>query len=73
MLSARARSALDATTSTSFSLDLKRWLNIMEAYEKGGHAYHGTVPTDALTHLRDAMQETAGFGFERARATASVG
>jgi len=68
MLSARARSAVDATTSTSFAMDLKRWLTIMEAYEKGGHAYHGTVPTDALVHLRDAMRETERFGFERARA-----
>ncbi len=40
----------------------------MEAYEKGGYAYHGTLPTDALATLRDAMQETSRFGFERARA-----
>ncbi|MCC7039586.1 MAG: alanine--glyoxylate aminotransferase family protein [Burkholderiales bacterium] len=68
MLSTRARTALDATTSTSFAIDLKKWLAIMEAYEKGSHAYHGTVPTDALAHLRDAMQDTERFGFERARA-----
>lgn len=68
MLSTRARTALDATTSTSFAIDLKKWLNIMEAYEKGGHAYHGTMPTDSLVRLRDAMKDTERFGFERARA-----
>jgi aspartate aminotransferase-like enzyme len=68
MLSERARAAIDATTSTSFSCDLKRWLGIMEAYEKGGHAYHATMPTDSLTRLRDTMKETERFGFEQARA-----
>jgi len=68
MLSERARKAIDATTSTSFSCDLKRWLGIMETYEKGGHAYHATMPTDALTRLRDTMKETERFGFEQARA-----
>ena len=68
MLSERARAAIDATTSTSFSCDLKRWLGIMETYEKGAHAYHATMPTDALAKLRDAMNETERFGFERARA-----
>jgi len=68
MLSERARTAIDGTTSTSYACDLKRWLQIMEAYEKGGHAYHATLPTDALTRLRDVMKETERFGFEKARA-----
>jgi len=68
MLGARARAAIDATSSTSFSADLRKWLQIMEAYEKGGHAYHATMPTDGLVRLRDAMHETAAFGYERARA-----
>ena len=68
MLSARARTAIDKTTSTSFACDLRKWLQIMEAYERGGHAYHATMPTDALTALRDAMKETGRFGLERARA-----
>ncbi len=67
MLSERARAAIDDTTSTSFACDLKRWLGIMEAYEKGGHAYHATMPTDALIKLRDTMKETERFGFERAK------
>jgi aspartate aminotransferase-like enzyme len=68
MLSERARKAIDATTSTSFACDLKKWLQIMETYEGGGHAYHATMPTDALTRLRDVMQETRSYGFEKVRA-----
>jgi aspartate aminotransferase-like enzyme len=68
MLSRRARAAIDATTSTSFACDLKKWLQIMEAYEKGGHAYHATMPTDALTRLREVMQETRSYGFDKVKA-----
>ena len=67
MLSARARAAIDATTSTSFACDLKKWLAIMEAYENGGHAYHATMPTDALTRLREVMMETQAYGFDKVR------
>jgi aspartate aminotransferase-like enzyme len=67
MLSQRARQAIDATQSTTFSMDLKKWLQIMETYEGGGHAYHSTLPTDALLRLRDAMAETRGQGFEHMR------
>jgi aspartate aminotransferase-like enzyme len=67
MLSERARAAIDGTTSTSFACDLKKWLQIMEAFENGGHAYHTTMPTDALARLRDVMQETRDYGFERVR------
>jgi aspartate aminotransferase-like enzyme len=68
MLSERARGAIDATTSTSFACDLKKWLQIMEAYEGGGHAYHATLPTDALMRLREVMKETQAYGFEKVRA-----
>jgi aspartate aminotransferase-like enzyme len=68
MLSDRARTAIDNTASTSFSVDLKKWLQIMEAYENGGHAYHATMPTDALTRTRDVMLETRAYGFEALRA-----
>ncbi len=67
MLSERARTAIDGTTSTSFACDLKKWLQIMEAYEAGGHAYHATMPTDALTRLHAVMQETRDYGFEKVR------
>ena len=68
MFSARGLERLEQTTSDSFSLDLKKWRAIMKAYEDGGHAYHVTMPTDALIGLRDAMRETREMGFEAARA-----
>ena len=67
MLSERARAAIDGTTSSSFSCDLKKWMQIAEGYEKGQHAYHTTMPTDALVRLRDVMQETRAYGFAKVR------
>jgi aspartate aminotransferase-like enzyme len=67
MLSERARQRIDATVSSSFAGDLKKWLQIMEAYENGGHAYHATMPTDALAAFHKAMKETEAYGFERVR------
>jgi len=68
MLSDRARTRIETTNSTSYACDLRKWLQIMEAYENGGHAYHATLPTDALTRLRNAMMETENYGFEKVRA-----
>ncbi len=68
MLSERARTAIDGTTSSSYSCDLKKWLQIMETYENGGHAYHATLPTDALMRLRVVMQETQAYGFAKIKA-----
>ena len=67
MLGARALEKLDETTSTSFACDLKKWHQIMQAYVNGGHAYHATMPTDALTGFRDAMMETGDLGFAEAK------
>ena len=67
MMSERALARLDQTTSDSFALDLKKWHAIMGAYENGGHAYHATMPTDALRAFRDTMLETQRFGFEKLR------
>jgi aspartate aminotransferase-like enzyme len=68
MLSERAAQRLEATTSNSFAIDLKKWRAIMAAYEGGGHAYHATMPTDALVAFRDAMRETKAMGFAAAKA-----
>ena len=62
-LGERARERIESTQSSSFSMDLKKWLQIMEAYEKGGHVYHTTMPTDALKTLRNVMKETQALGF----------
>jgi aspartate aminotransferase-like enzyme len=68
MMGERARDRIDSTSSSSFACDLKKWLQIMEAYEAGGHAYHATMPTDALVKFRDAMKETEAYGFDKVRA-----
>lgn len=68
MLSPLAREKIDSTQSTSFACDLRKWLQIMESYEQGNVAYHTTMPTDALTILRDVMEETAAYGFDKVRA-----
>ena len=67
MLSERARAAIDGTTSSSYACDLKKWLQIMETYEGGAHAYHATMPTDALTRLCEIMKETQAYGFAKVR------
>jgi aspartate aminotransferase-like enzyme len=68
MLSEAARELIDNTTSTSFACDLRKWLQIMETYESGGHAYHATMPTDSLARTRDVMLESRAAGFENLRA-----
>lgn len=67
-LGTEALRRIDATTSTSYAADLKKWLQIMQAYEKGGHAYHATPPTDGLVVLRKVMREAEVYGFEKLRA-----
>lgn len=65
MMSARAEARLNETISDSFAIDLRKWRDIMKAYEAGGHAYHATMPTDALRLFRDTVKETRDYGFER--------
>ncbi len=68
MMSDRAVEVLETTTSTSFACDLKKWRDIMAAFEGGGHAYHATMPTDALRAFRDVMVETEAYGFDKVMA-----
>ncbi len=63
MLSELASKRVNETSSNSFAVDLKKWLQIMQAYENGGHAYHATMPTDSLTRFCNIMQETKAYGF----------
>ena len=69
MMNAAAIEKVNATSSNSFACDLKKWLQIMQAYENGGHAYHATMPTDSIQYFRDMMKlaEEAGFEYLRAR------
>ena len=67
MLSRLALERIASTSSTSYACDLGKWLSIMQAYENGGHAYHATMPTDALVLFRDVMQETEAYGFGKVK------
>ncbi len=67
MLSERAIAQMAQTTSNSFACDLKKWFDIMATYEKGGHAYHATMPTDGIVKLRQAIAETETMGFDKAK------
>jgi aspartate aminotransferase-like enzyme len=64
MLGERARESIEHTQSSSFACDLRKWLQVMETYEAGGHMYHATMPTDALLRLRDALLESSAVGLE---------
>ena len=67
MLNDAAYERMQSRESSSFACNLKQWSNIMKAYENGGHAYHATLPTDALAAFRDTMLETRDYGFDRVR------
>ena len=67
MMSELARERIEDTQSSSFACDLKKWLQIMEAYEGGAHAYHATMPTDGLTRFYEIMLETKEYGFDKVR------
>jgi len=68
MLGDLAKERITSTTSTSFACDLKKWLEIMGAYEKGGHAYHATMPTDSIRRFHDAMKEAMAYGLDKVHA-----
>ena len=72
MLSDLARQRIDSTTSTSFACDLRKWLQVMEAYEGGAHMYHTTMPTDALTRLCTTMRESRAYGYAKLHAEQQV-
>ena len=68
MMNMEAREAIESTESSSFACDLKKWLQIMETYEKGAHAYHATMPTDSLARFAEVMRETEEYGFDKLKA-----
>jgi len=67
MFSSLALERIEQTQSSSFACDLKKWLQIMQAYEQGGHAYHATMPSDSLARFNDVMKETQALGFDNIR------
>ena len=68
MMNSRAREAVANSKSTSFAGDLKKWAEIMDAYTGGGHAYHATMPTDALVKFHATMKESDAYGFDKLKA-----
>ncbi len=68
MFSGEALARIADTESSSFACDLRKWLQIMQAYEQGGHAYHATMPSDSLVRFRDVMREAENYGFAALRA-----
>lgn len=68
MLNGAAREQVLDTTSTSFAVDLKKWLTITEAYLDGQTPYHATLPTDGLARNAAVMLETRDLGLENLRA-----
>jgi len=67
MFSPLALQRIEQTQSSSFARDLKKWLQIMQAYEQGGHAYHATMPSDSLARFNEVMKETQAYGFDKVR------
>ncbi|MFD6699276.1 MULTISPECIES: aminotransferase class V-fold PLP-dependent enzyme [unclassified Microbacterium] len=68
MLSDAGREAVTSRTSSSFAMDLAKWLWISEEYVAGRAPYHATMPTDTLVHNAVLMTETRERGFEALRA-----
>ena len=66
MLGEAGRAGVMSTTSTSFAVDLQKWLTITEAYTQGQTPYHATMPTDTLAHNAALMRETRAAGLDRA-------
>ncbi len=64
MLGEEGRSRVMSTTSTSFAVDLQKWLTISEAYTQGLTPYHATMPTDTLAHNAELMLETRAAGLD---------
>jgi aspartate aminotransferase-like enzyme len=67
MLRDAARDRVMSTTSTSFAVDLQKWLTIAEAYLQGQTPYHATMPTDTLAHDAELMLETRAAGLGELR------
>jgi aspartate aminotransferase-like enzyme len=68
MLGEAGRAAVTSTTSSSFAVDLGKWLTITEAYTQGQTPYHATLPTDSLAHNAAIMVETRDRGLDTLRA-----
>ena len=67
MLNGRAKERLATTQSTSFSADLKMWVDVAAQYDQGNFKYHTTLPTDALMEVHRSALETKAMGWDNAK------
>jgi len=68
MMNNAAIARLEKSDSTSFALNLRTWVGVMNSYTNGGHSYHATMPTDSLKEFRNAINEAAEYGFDKLKA-----
>jgi alanine-glyoxylate transaminase/serine-glyoxylate transaminase/serine-pyruvate transaminase len=69
ILNPRGEAAIRSTKSDSLALNLRKWLEVSDAYDKGGFAYHTTMPTDCIALFRNAALELKKFNLGRAKTT----
>ncbi len=67
MLGERGVHATRNSVSTSMVINMRKWLEVMDAYLGGGFAYYTTMPTDALTLFERAAVETEKVGFDKVK------
>lgn len=68
MLSEAAREAVSTSTTSSFAIDLAKWMTISDGYVQGAAGYHATMPTDTIARNLEVMRETRDRGWEQTRA-----
>lgn len=69
MLGPRGLEAVDSTTSSSFAMDLGKWLAISQAYVDGLSPYHATLPTDSIAANAVIAAQTRDRGLDTLRAS----
>ena len=53
------------------ALNLRKWLEVSDAYDKGGFAYYTTLPTDCIALFRNAALDLKKYDLGRAKTTFS--
>ena len=76
MLNERGEKAVRGTDSIgsksdSMALNLRKWLEVSDAYDKGGFAYYTTLPTDCIALFRNAALDLKKYDLGRAKTTFS--
>ncbi len=72
MLGERGLAAVRDSQSSSFAMDLGKWLEIADAYVAGQAPYHATLPTDGIVHNAAVARETVDRGLDHLRERQAV-